>query len=99
MLIMTMPFKSFAFLKECTQNEAQFFGNVINHEKHRIDQQQFECTYEISLTQFQPSGVCPLQDADVYNVKFSDESCSLKNGQELSGILVQSIKDGVISIE
>jgi hypothetical protein len=46
---------------------------------------------------FNPSSVCPLDIEDTANVQFSDYSCTLHNGDQVSGVLVR--KGGYISIQ
>jgi len=71
----------------CGQQEAQFIGKVINLTKTTNG-----CTFEISFTMYNVSGVCPLDEGEVAGTKFADLNCSLKNGSPISGYLVK--KDG-----
>lgn len=71
----------------CGQQEAQFIGKVINHAKA-----QNGCTFEITFTMYNVSMVCPLDEGEVYGIKFADLDCSLSNSAPISGYLVK--KDG-----
>lgn len=84
---------------ECSQNEAQFIGNVTELKVTRIDQGIWDCTYKISFTRFNPSIVCPLDMELAAQEEFQDYNCSRQftNGDEISGILVE--KNGSIFIE
>lgn len=77
--------------------EAQFIGKVTEYRKIRVDQNVFDCSFKIQFTDFKPSMVCPLDYADADVTNFVDESCSLKNGDFVSGYLV--IKGDQIVIE
>lgn len=72
----------------CSAPEAQFIGIVKNATA--------ECTYEIEFTMYNPSMVCPLSIDEALTV-YTDKSCTLKNGDQVSGVLV--VKDGNLEIE
>ncbi len=77
----------------CTQNEAQFFGRVADVQFHGGD----FCTYRIELTQFTPSGVCPLNEEDAALSRYEAVSCAdVQEGQEISGYLVQKLGKVVV---
>lgn len=71
------------------QQEAQFIGKITDYTKTRIDQNLFDCTYKINFTMFNESVVCPLDIDEVTLVEFKDENCSLKNDDQISGVLVR----------
>ncbi len=77
--------------------EAQFIGKVTEYKKERIDQNMFDCSFKISFTDYKESGVCPLAYADAVVTEFVDATCSLKNGNDISGYLI--VKDNQIVIE
>lgn len=72
----------------CENQEAQFIGKV---------KSQPHCTFQIEYSMFNSSYVCPLVIGEVSGETFSDASCSLKNGDQISGIMHKI--DGVLSIE
>lgn len=85
---------AFAFLMgahnalACSNPEAQFIGKVVNVKKIGIDQYNYDCTYNIEFTNYTASGVCPLDEVEASQTVFTDESCNLKNGDEISGYLI-----------
>lgn len=88
-----------AFAFECTQNEAQFIGKVVEYQKDRVDQNIFDCSYKIEFSQLNVSLVCPLSEAEAFEARFEDTNCELKNGDFISGYLVQDLKTSKITIE
>jgi len=88
---------TFAF--ECSQNEAQFIGKVVEYQKDRVDQNIFDCSFKIEFSQLNASQVCPLNEAEAFDARFEDVNCELKNGDFVSGYLVQDLKTSKISIE
>ena len=96
-LLTVSSFSAFAF--DCKQNEAQFIGKVAEYKKEHIDQYIFDCSYKIEFSRFDSSIVCPLDISEVYDVRFEDTNCSLKNGDDVSGYLVQDLKTGSVVIE
>ena len=88
-----------AFAFNCTQNEAQFIGNVTELKIAKIGQNDWDCSYKISFTRFNPSMVCPLDYNLATTEEFQDYNCSKKftNGDEISGVLIE--KNGNLSIE
>jgi hypothetical protein len=81
----------------CVQQEAQFIGNVKNFQKVAVDQYIYDCSYQIDFTMFNPSYVCPLVVGEVSMTRFEDLNCSLKNGDQVSGVLIK--KDDLVTIE
>lgn len=95
-VILTAFFLAASTTFACGQQEAQFIGNVINQSKIQSGSST-SCTFEITYSMFNYSMVCPLDEGEVYGVKFEDAACSLKNGDQVSGILIK--KDGAVYIE
>ena len=81
----------------CGQHEAQFIGYVKNFQKVAVDQYIVDCSYEIEFTMFNSSMVCPLVIGEVSYLRFEDQSCQLKDGQQVSGVMVKI--DGKVTIE
>lgn len=81
----------------CVQQEAQFIGSVVSHKKEAVDQYIVDCSFEIDYSMFNVSRTCPLVIGEVSGLRFSDRDCALKNGDQVSGVLVK--KDGVVVIE
>lgn len=77
--------------------EAQFIGKVTEYSKDRLDQNVIECSFKIDFTDYKESGVCPLSYGEASEARFADTSCSLKNGDEVSGYLI--VKDGQVVID
>ena len=69
--------------------EAQFIG--------KVRYVSANCTYSIDFTFYNESRVCPLSIMDAEGARFEDKTCSLKEGELVSGYLV--IKDNKIVIE
>lgn len=69
--------------------EAQFIGKVTDVEA--------DCTYSINFTLYNESGVCPLSIDEALATRFENRSCTLKNGDVVSGYLI--IKDERVVIE
>jgi hypothetical protein len=87
----------FAF--DCKQTEAQFIGTVTEYKKEAVDQYIFDCSYAIEFSRFDSNMLCPLDESEVYSVRFEDTNCSLKNGDFISGYLVKNLKTEKIEIE
>lgn len=62
--------------------EAQFIGNVSEYD-------HATCTYRIRYTFFHHSTLCPLDRAEASTWTFEDNTCSLKEGDRISGYLVK----------
>lgn len=90
-------FSVFAF--DCAQNEAQFIGKVVEYQKDRVDQYIFDCSYKIEFSQYNVNLLCPLNEASAFEARFEDTNCELKNGDVVSGYLVEDLKTSKISIE
>lgn len=76
----------------CERPEAQFMGTVKN-----VSEISEVCFYEIEFSRFDSSVVCPLDISEVYSEKFQDSSCSLKDGDFVSGYM--SLVNGKIVFE
>ncbi len=91
---------SFAYAAlDCNDNERalQFSGYIKNYQKVAVDQYIFDCFYEINIADFSTNPNCAFDVNDVYGYRFEDQSCSLKNDDYISGILVK--KNNRIVIE
>ena len=93
--IATLIFAAQAF--SCEQYEAEFIGKVKNQVSIARSESITECFYEVEYSLFNASYICPL-DIDVVSTnKFQDYNCSLKNGDQVSGVLV--LKNNVLIVE
>ena len=81
----------------CEIQEAQFIGTVQNLNEFQNGTANKKCTFQIEFTMLNPSYVCPLVIGEISTVIFADDSCELKNGQAVSGILKKV--DGIVEIE
>lgn len=81
----------------CPQQEGQFFGIVRDHQNLKQSQGSSRCSFELELTSFQSSFVCPLFPGEVSTLRIEDPQCQLREGDQLSGILV--LKNGILTIE
>ena len=72
----------------CDQQEAQFIGKVRNYSVVQNGNSRI-CTFEIDYSMFNYSQVCPLDEGEVAGIRFSDSSCSMKDGDQVSGIMVK----------
>lgn len=77
------------------QPEAQYIGKVKNFAQVQKSESLVECTYQIEFTRFDSSMVCPLDIDEVYSETFQDYSCSLKNGDQVSGYMAR-INDRIV---
>lgn len=75
----------------CPKPEAQFRGVISEVQSTN------ECTFKIAFTDYAESEVCPLDVSLASSTKFSDPTCSLTVGTELSGYLI--IKNGAVVID
>lgn len=84
---------------KCTQNEAQFIGNITELKITNLGQNKRDCTFKISFTRFNESVVCPLSYTEAQSAELEDYLCSKKltNGDEISGILIE--RNGYIYLE
>lgn len=89
-LVAAVLFASVGSAMACDQQEAQFIGLVKNYSAAN-------CSFEIEYSMFNPSYVCPLVPGEVSSLKFTDAACGLKNGDQVSGVLVK--KDDSVVIE
>jgi hypothetical protein len=72
----------------CNQ-EGQFIGTVKNFREIQKSESSRECFYAINYLQFNSSYICPLDIDEVSSLEFQDFSCSLKNGDQVSGVMVK----------
>jgi hypothetical protein len=98
-LMLTLALASAAFLsttvQACEQQEAQFIGNVKNHSEIQRSETTSECFYEIEYSMFNSSFICPLDIDEVLTEHFQDYECKLKNGDQVSGVIVK-LNDKII---
>lgn len=85
---------------ECTQNEAQFIGQVKEVKIIQIDQGIRDCAYTLKFNLFNPSMLCPIDSVTAEQTEIIDFDCRLNAnvGDVLSGILLESM-DGKLVIE
>jgi hypothetical protein len=71
----------------CEFQAAQFMGAVKNYREIQKNESVTECFYQIEFTQFNPSAECPLVEGEATTAQFQDYSCSMKDGDAVSGVL------------
>ncbi|MBC7712447.1 MAG: hypothetical protein H7177_03865 [Rhizobacter sp.] len=71
------------------QQEAQFIGKVTNYSKT-------DCSYDINFSMFNSSYVCPLDIDEAGPARLTDKSCSLKNGDPISGVLIRNSENEIV---
>lgn len=86
-----------SFALECRSLDAQYIGKVKEYRVVEKSESTKECFYKIEFSMFNSSYICPLDIDEVYSFEFQDQSCSLKNGDQVSGIV--SNLDGKIVLE
>ncbi len=91
-VLLTISFLSNAFECQGKNNEAQFIGLVTDYNKEN-------CSYKIYFKDFKSSIVCPLTLEEVYTHTFIDQTCSLSDGMNISGILLKNRTTEEITIE
>lgn len=75
----------------CAKPEAQFRGVVSEVESTN------GCSFKIAFAEYAESEVCGLDISLASSTKYSDPTCSLSVGTEISGYLV--VKNGVVVID
>jgi hypothetical protein len=80
----------------CSNPEAQFTGVVTSVEKYETYHYITECFYKVKFTDFKASSVCPLDEEVAVAAEFSNPTCDLKEGAQVSGYLV--VKNGEVII-
>jgi hypothetical protein len=92
---------SVSFLKaeECKEKAGQLFlGKARNVKVFMLDQYMPDyCTYQIEFVHYQTAFYCGLGAGEIGHLSLRDDSCSIKEGMELSGILV--LKEDQLSLE
>jgi hypothetical protein len=97
-LLLAASFQAHADLFNCSQNEAQFIGQMTDIQRDVLDQNIVICSYRVQFSDYRASGICPLSESLAAEARFEAASCSsVAEGKEVSGYLVQ--KDGAIYIE
>ena len=71
--------------------EAQFIGTITEYKKVAT-----ECSYKIDFSMYNESMVCPLNSGEASTVEFKDESCVLKDGDQVSGVLVKLPSEEIV---
>jgi len=74
----------------CSNPEAQFIGNVASYDAK-------DCSFKVDFTMYNESMVCPLSSGEAAEARFVDKTCSLKDGDFISGYLI--VVDGKVVIE
>jgi len=84
---------------ECTQNEAQFIGKVVDAREIRIDQGVRDCFVKIAFSLFNPNIFCPLDESLAARSEILDFNCdrNLEVDQEVSGVLIE--KNDILFLE
>ncbi|MGZ5280530.1 MAG: hypothetical protein ACXWC9_11330 [Pseudobdellovibrionaceae bacterium] len=80
---------------ECTQEEAQFNGEIVDIQP--VDENSSACTYRIEFSELTSSIACPMNEEHAWLSRLDSATCSLKEGEAVSGYLI--FKDGILSIE
>ena len=91
LLSLTMVVLSFNTMA-CLSYDLEFIGVVRN-----VLTQGDVCTYQVTSTQYWENSECPLSPGEVDSALLVDSTCSLKNGDKISGIA--SKKGEVITID
>jgi len=79
--------------------EAEFFGKVKNVKRLTLNNNVMT-TFQIKLTgPIRPSMLCPLQEQEIEAATLSAPGERLKNGDEISGIIVLDQATGIFHIE
>jgi hypothetical protein len=73
----------------CDWPQAQFIGRVKKHSITQRSESIVECGYQIEFLRFDSSEVCPLVIGEVTGYEFTDPSCTMTNGQPISGMLTR----------
>ena len=83
---------------ECTQNEAQFIGEVKEVRVIQIDQGIRDCAYTLKFKLFNPSIICPIDSVTAEQTEIIDFDCRLnaQAGDVLSGILLQGMNGNLV---
>lgn len=81
----------------CEPQEAQFIGKVKNYSVNQRSETTAECYFQIDYIMLNPSSICPLVIGEVSLTQFPDMDCSMKNGDNISGVLTK--KGDVVIIE
>ena len=74
----------------CSPREAQFIGLVESTRTVLTNQGEKECLFKISSTEMKYYGesfICPLDIDEVSSLELKDDSCTLKAGDSVSGVL------------
>ncbi len=78
----------------CEQQEMQFFGKVRNVQIRSAIVGADVCSYQIQVVneplEPRPSLVCPLSPGEGETLTFLDQSCTKKDGDLVSGIMVRT---------
>ncbi len=90
LMLATALFLSVNTTNACSNPEAQFIGKVADYNAQ-------DCSFKVDFTMYNESIVCPLNSGEASETSFVDKSCSLKNGDFISGYLI--LVDGKIVIE
>jgi len=95
-LLMTSA-QSFA----CTQFEAQVIGKVTSVRVHRIDQGVRDCYFKAEFKQFNPHGLCPIDQVTAESNEILDYDCryNLQVGSDVSGYIIESRDNGQLILE
>ncbi|MFN8846066.1 MAG: hypothetical protein ACK5V3_04950 [Bdellovibrionales bacterium] len=85
--------------EECKEKAGQLFlGKARNVQVHILDQNIPDyCTYQIEFIHYQTAFYCGLGAGEIGHMSLRDETCSIKEGMTLSGILV--LKDDQLILE
>jgi hypothetical protein len=73
----------------CETPEAEFIGEIKNHTEIQRSESIVECSFEIQFSTYKASEVCPLDPVEVVRYQFPDSTCSLKDGDPVSGVLAR----------
>jgi hypothetical protein len=85
----------------CNQFEAQVIGKVTSVRVNRIDQGVRDCYFKAEFSQFNPHGLCPIDQMNAETNEILDPECryNLSVGQEISGYLIEGLNNNQIILE
>lgn len=102
LLLMTLLISSSStvYSMECQQREIQIQGFAKVLDPELGDVHETICRFQIDFSKpirFSVSQVCPLDLDPLREVQFIDADCEIKQGAEVSGVIVE--KNGIYSFE
>ena len=89
-IIFSLVFSQFLHAEVCAERTGQLFqGKAKNVQVYILDQYIPDyCTYQIEFIHYETAFYCSLGAGEIGHMSIRDESCSIKEGMDLSGTLV-----------